>query len=284
MARVARMYRQGAGTVLGYLRALLEAPANLAEAERHIVAHLLHLLGPLWPRKGLLELANGWVWPDLGSVGASLAVDVKCRSERSRAVGTQLVAVLRGTARPLVHLAGRAEFDERWPRLPTAVFAQSAVAEGPDSSMAQRAVARVGEDEWRRGNRWACERQVERVGRPAWVEAAMVQRTMRTLRLSEGPGAEPRCVACAISCVGFRPHRQSQRLACSSNLRLSHRPHDRERLFLGMKCARTRLLVASIACLRACLPGCSTKSRPRMVTLLRWTGSAQPRRSLMSLA
>lgn len=41
----ARFYRQRALTVLSYVGALVEAPSNIAEAKRHLLAHLLHLRG-----------------------------------------------------------------------------------------------------------------------------------------------------------------------------------------------------------------------------------------------
>lgn len=45
VAAVAPVYRQRALIVLRYVEALVEAPSNIVEAERHLLAHLLHFPG-----------------------------------------------------------------------------------------------------------------------------------------------------------------------------------------------------------------------------------------------
>lgn len=125
---MSQLYRKRVLMVLGYVGSLVEAPIGVAEMERHRIAHLFDLLGSPWPRRGHLELAAGWAWPDFGSAEDSLVVDAQCRSERTRATWSRVVAVLRGTldARPLIHLAGRDGLGCRWRYLRSQPWRQEA--------------------------------------------------------------------------------------------------------------------------------------------------------------
>lgn len=176
------------------------------------------------------------------SADASVEVDARCRAERARQIWTKLVAVFRGTleSRFLVHLAGCAEHDERWPGMPMAAVSHSVVEEPADSSIAQRAAARVGEAEQRRGSRRVGERQVERALCPTWVTSAMMRRTARLLEHSEEPevpGVDMAQVARLLAVVGSLPPAWAV-LAGRIYLIIwttSHRLHDREhgRRYLG---------------------------------------------------
>lgn len=77
----------------------------------------LQLPGCALPRRGHLELANDWVWPDFGSVEAVVAVGAHNRAERVEPSGMRSVVALSGTsaARPLIQLAGDPACDDRWP-------------------------------------------------------------------------------------------------------------------------------------------------------------------------
>lgn len=76
-------------------------PRGVVEAGRHIVAHLLHTHthtpGSSWPQRGHPELAEGWGWPDVGLVEASLAVEPRCRAECTPDVCQMKIGILTGT-------------------------------------------------------------------------------------------------------------------------------------------------------------------------------------------
>lgn len=52
--------KQSALSVLHFVGSKVPMPLGVAEVERHVVGHLLHVRGSAWPRRGHFEFVAVW--------------------------------------------------------------------------------------------------------------------------------------------------------------------------------------------------------------------------------